>query len=173
MCDWNGIFAAAGETLLAVYVNQRQTDRFLVGKVLRHDADALVLALYDAEGKRDGTGLCPYENILRVEWSSQYLNGITSEALAPWDAKDGGAWTAFWQDAQEKQRLVSVTKTDGHKVCGFCDAYDAEKVHLQRICLTGCAGRACTLRRVGMTWVCYDSDDERQLAAKAKEAAEL
>lgn len=124
-------------------------------------------------GKRDGTGLCPYENILRVEWSSQYLNGITSEALAPWDAKDGGAWTAFWQDAQEKQRLVSVTKTDGHKVCGFCDAYDAEKVHLQRICLTGCAGRACTLRRVGMTWVCYDSDDERQLAEKAKEAAEL
>ena len=59
------------------------------------------------------------------------------------------------------------------KVCGFCDAYDAEKVHLQRICLTGCAGRACTLRRVGMTWVCYDSDDERQLAEKAKEAAEL
>lgn len=101
MCDWNGIFAAAGEKLLAVYVNQRQTDRSLVGKVLRHDADALVLALYDAEGKRDGTGLCPYENILRVEWSSQYLNGITSEALAPWDAKDGGAWTAFWQDAQE------------------------------------------------------------------------
>ena len=50
MCDWNGIFAAAGEKLLAVYVNQRQTDRSLVGKVLRHDADALVLALYDAEG---------------------------------------------------------------------------------------------------------------------------
>ena len=169
MCDWNGIFAAAGETLLAVYVNQQQTDRSLVGKVLRHDADALVLALYDAEGKRDGTGLCPYESILRAEWSSQYLNGITPEALAPWDAKADGAWAAFWQAAHG--RIVCVTNADGRKVCGFCDAFDAEKVHLRRISKTGRAGRTCTLRRDAITWVCYDSDDERQLEAKAKEAA--
>lgn len=171
MRDWKSIFAETGEQLLAVYVNPRKTHRFLVGKALDDDADALVLALYDTEGKRDGTGLCPYENILRVEWSSQYLNGLTPEALTPWEAKVDGVWDAFWRYAQEQGRLVCVTKDDGHKVCGYCDGFDANAVHLRRICQNGRAGRPCTMQRKRMTWVCCDSRDEQALEAKAKEAA--
>lgn len=171
MNDWKSIFAEVEKQLIAVYVNPVRSNRFLVGKALQHDANALVLALYKANGKRDGTGLCPYENILRVEWSSQYLNGITPEALTPWDAAEDGAWVAFWQYAQEQGRLVCVLKDDGRKVYGCCDGYDANEVHLRRICLTGRAGKPCTLRRKRMIWVCCDSDDERQLEAKAKEVA--
>lgn len=103
-------------SLLAVYVNSRHTNRFIVGSVQAADDECAILSLYDSSGKPDGIGLILLDSVYRIEKDTIYLKkfGIDFTHGARFLICDN-TWNYFLNMATVQQRLLTITMLGGKK----------------------------------------------------------
>lgn len=153
---------------LAIYVNQRHTERFIVGMLQTEDADGMLLRLVDSQGKVDGVGLIRNDSVYRVEQGSHDLQELNADSSASQPVAIGcSTWQFFLQNAVAGRRLLSVTMCSGRVIRGFPDSFDENGVTLQSNFANKCGIRF--IHRKNIAWICCDSRDERTIEAKCKE----
>ncbi len=149
-------------SLLAVYVNSRHTNRFIVGSVQAADDECAILSLYDSSGKPDGIGLILLDSVYRIEKDTIYLKkfGIDFTHGARFLICDN-TWNYFLNMATVQQRLLTITMLGGKKIRGFIEKFDDDKMSLNILFPKKASKRL--VHRMHIAWICFDSQDEREI----------
>jgi hypothetical protein len=65
-----------GESLLALYYDECDSDRFCVGKIAMENERELLLSVFGSDGQSDGVSCFAKNAIFRLEFGSQYLSAM-------------------------------------------------------------------------------------------------
>ena len=152
--------------VVGLYINVQHPDRFLVGYPKPYD-NGVILSLISPDGRGDGISYCAWKNIYCMEWESEYLNQYQKKKEKILDIEFDGSipgHNAFLNFAQENHLLVQFANPDSQRnLFGFIQSYTEKEISVERVFLNGTAKKNIHLSRNKFTFMCMDSETEKDL----------
>lgn len=151
--------------VVGLYINVRHPDRFLVGYPYPYD-DGVILNLISPDGRADGISYCAWKNIYCMEWESEYLNQYRKEDKFSDIEFDGSCsgYTALLKYAKENHLLVQFMNPDSQRnLFGFIQSFTEKEIYVERVFLNGTTKMKTRLSRSKFTFMCIDSETEKDL----------
>lgn len=160
--------------MIAIYCNQRYTDRFWAGHICGYDEYALLLSLINTKGDPEGSCLFNANEIYRMEYDSQYLLKLDKGIFEVPDLLPGEAiHSCFWEYAKENMRIVQIRRIACRQsIAGRIVDYDDRVVYLQRILRNGTMQKEHVIQYSDIVWASLGTASELSLERKIREEAE-
>ena len=135
--------------LIAVYCNQNNTEKFLVGEIQDLNSEYLLLSLISPDASADGLCLCSANAIYRIELDSQYLRRLGRHTSLTTNQHSGNdPWEEFWTFTERKKLLTKITGFSGKQIiCGIPVSHTKETVLIQKVHPNTTEGKHFNIRR--------------------------
>ncbi len=139
---------------IAFYTNRQNTEKFLVGQVMRSGED-IVLQLISPDNEFDGVCFCPQRSIFRIEVDTQYLKNMPQYHPRSVNTVFGeNIWDDYLRYVESARVNVDIRYADDVKISGAVVSHSENDVIIMR---ENAPHNQCTIRRDEIILIATDS----------------
>jgi len=152
--------------LLAVYIDENDTSKFLVGSIWGADGKWIGLDLYSEESVADGICICAGDSVYRIERESEYLKGMrVPDGVS--EKCDSDMWNVFLDSAELNKDVIQITFNDKRrKLYGIPIRHMKDCVVLCRIYVNGNIGNEISVNKSDIKLIVSRSKTEQKIKAE-------
>lgn len=154
---------------VSIYVNERDTSKFVFGRILCANDDYVVIYMIAPNGRYDGVLVKDINNVIRIEFDDKYADRmnqlINEDELYKFDIvlECHDILMSILKIAKKEHKILSLEllNSEINDVVGFVENIDENLCTIKQVDLYGNEDGISYIKLNDITQISFDSDDEQ------------